>query len=40
MLNRNLYWKAIVISTLPALLFLPRAGLYSYFPLYFYVLLY
>ncbi|MCT9418069.1 O-antigen polysaccharide polymerase Wzy family protein [Acinetobacter baumannii] len=37
MLNRNLYWKAIVISTLPALLFLPRAGLYSYFPLYFYV---
>lgn len=39
MLNRNLYWKVIVISTLPALLFLPRAGLYSYFPLFFYVVL-
>lgn len=35
----NLFWRIINISTLPALLFLPRAGLYIYYPLYLYVLI-
>lgn len=33
----NHLWRIINISTLPALLFLPRAGLYTYFPLYMYI---
>ena len=33
----NHLWRIINISTLPALLFLPRAGRYTYFPLYMYV---
>lgn len=37
MLNRSMFWKILVISTLPALLFLPRSGLYTYFPLMYYV---
>lgn len=37
MLHKNFFWKILVVSTLPALLFLPRAGLYTYIPLMYYV---
>lgn len=37
MINKSIFWKILVISTLPALLFLPRSGLYTYIPLMYYV---